>query len=53
MSLTLRCIALEPGMARIGGMQLVDALTEKVYEGGQLADVFVLNDAGEEVVDLS
>ena len=53
MPLTLRCIALEPGMARIGGMQLVDALTEKVYEVGQLADVFVLNDAGEEVVDLS
>jgi hypothetical protein len=43
--LTLRCIALEPGMQTVAGMQLVDALTETVHEVGPLADVFVQNDA--------
>jgi hypothetical protein len=39
--LTLRLIAIEPGIQKVTGMQLVDALTEQVYEVGTLADVFV------------
>lgn len=43
--LTLRLIAVEPGIQRIGGMQFIDALSEHVHEAGTLADVYVHNRA--------
>jgi hypothetical protein len=39
--LKLRLIAIEPGVQRVSGMQLIDALTEQVHEIGVLAEVFV------------
>jgi len=39
--ISLRFIAIEPGMQKVTGLQLVDALTEQVHEVGTLADVFV------------
>ena len=38
---TLRLIAVEPGMQKVTGLQLIDALTEQVHEVGALADVLV------------
>lgn len=39
--LKLRLIAIEPGVQRVSGLQLIDALTEQVHEVGVLAEVFV------------
>ena len=41
---TLRLVALEPGVQKLVGMQLLDALTEQVHDLGHLADVFVHNE---------
>ena len=41
--LVLRMIAIEPGIQKVDGMQLVDALTEQVHEVGTIAEVFVHN----------
>jgi hypothetical protein len=43
MPVTLNLVALVPGMQRVSGMQLEDALTEQVHELGTLAEVFVHN----------
>ena len=38
---TLTFIALEPGMQKVSGLQLFDAVSETLHEVGPLADVFV------------
>ena len=41
--LELQLIAIEPGVQKLSGMQLIDALTEQVHEVGTIADVLVRN----------
>ena len=44
--LSLRLIAIEPGIQKVAGMQLIDALTEQVHEVGTLHEVLVHNTSG-------
>ena len=39
--MTFTLIALEPGMQKVSGLQLFDAVSETLHEVGPLADVFV------------
>jgi len=41
-SVTIRMLAIETGMHRVTGLQLIDVLSEQVHEVGSLADIFVL-----------
>ena len=39
--LTISLVALEPGLKKLGGITLLDTLTEQTFDVGPLADVFV------------
>ena len=41
MPLTLRWIPLLPGIHKVMGVQLIDVLTERLYDLGVLCDIFV------------
>ena len=41
-NVTLRLIALEPGLKKISGMQLIDTVSSETIEVGPIADVLVV-----------